>query len=440
MMVRFFAVIAFLMVLIQTGVAQTSPTSKLDAYLDALESNDKFMGSIAVSKAGVPFFSRSIGYEEIATQRKADSNSIYRIGSISKTFTTVLVMKAVEGRKLDLDQTIHSFFPGITNSDKITLRFLLQHRSGIPNFTEDAAYLTWHTEAKSEQEMVAMIEKLGSDFIPGTTAAYSNSNFVLLTYILEKTYQQSYAELLRDQIIKPLGLTNTFYSGVLDPSKKECKSYRKEGSWKLEAVTDPSVPLGAGSIVASASDVVAFSAALFGGKLVSKQSLEWMQTVQDGYGMGLFPMPFYDQRGWGHTGGIDGFSSVFAYFPEGDVSFAITSNGHDMNMNDLSIAVLSSVYNKPFEVPTFSRLTLRPEELDPYLGIYSSSQIPLKIAITQKEGILIAQATGQSSFPLEATAKDVFQFEQAGIVMVFNPSENKLLLKQGGAQFSFSKE
>lgn len=440
MMVRFFAVIAFLMVLIQTGVAQTSHTSKLDAYLDALESNDKFMGSIAVSKAGVPYYSRSIGYEEIATQRKADSNSIYRIGSISKTFTTVLVMKAVEGRKLDLDQTIHSFFPAITNSDKITLRHLLQHRSGIPNFTEDAAYLTWHTEAKSEQEMVSMIKKLGSDFLPGTTAAYSNSNFVLLTYILEKTYQRSYAELLKEQILKPLGLTNTFYSGVLDPIKKECTSYRKEGSWKLEAATDPSIPLGAGAIVATASDLVVFSTALFGGKLVSKKSLEWMQTVQDGYGMGIFPMPFYEERGWGHTGGIDGFSSVFAFFPEGDVSFAITSNGLDMNMNDLSIAVLSSVYNKPFEVPTFSRLTLRSEELDPYLGVYSSNQIPLKIAITMKEGVLIAQATGQASFPLEATSKDVFQFEQAGIVMVFNPSENKLLLKQGGAQFSFSKE
>jgi CubicO group peptidase (beta-lactamase class C family) len=421
-------------------IAQDFDKTKLDNYFNALETNNKFMGSIAVSKNGDIIYSRTIGFSDVQNGIKANENTKYRIGSISKTFTTVLVFKAIEENKLSLDQTVSKFFPTIMNADKITMENLLGHRSGIHNFTNDAAYLTWNTQPKTEKEMVEIIVKGGSDFEPGSKADYSNSNFVLLSFILEKVYKKPYGELLKKYITEPAGLTNTFLGGKVDVKNNECNSYRFTGSWVIVPETDISIPLGAGGIVSTPTDLVKFSNALFGGKLLKEESLAKMEIIKDKYGLGLFPIPFFDKSGYGHTGGIDGFSSVFCHFADGDISYALTSNGTNYNNNNISIAVLSALYNKPYDIPVFTANTLSPEDMDKYIGLYSSAQLPLKITISKKENNLIAQATGQNAFPLEAAGKDTFKFDMAGLVMEFNPSENSMILKQGGAQFKFTRE
>lgn len=115
-------------------------------------------------------------------------------------------------------------------------------------------------------------------------------------------------------------------------------------------------------------------------------------------------------------------------------------NGKNFNNNHISIAVLSAVYGQPYDIPEFKTLRVSSEDLDKYSGVYSSSQIPLKITITKDNETLIAQATGQSAFPLEATGKDKFKFDQAGVVVEFNPTDRTMILKQGGGQFTFTKE
>ena len=162
--------------------------------------------------------------------------------------------------------------------------------------------------------------------------------------------------------------------------------------------------------------------------------------IKDQYGVGLFQIPFYDKIGYGHTGGIDGFSSVFSHFDDENIDFALTSNGTHFNNNNIAIALLSAVYNKPYDIPNFSSHEVSSEDLDKYLGIYASKQIPLKITITKDKKTLVAQATGQSAFPLEATEKDKFKFEQAGIVLEFRPEEKTMKLKQGGGEFLFNLE
>ena len=97
--------------------------------------------------------------------------------------------------------------------------------------------------------------------------------------------------------------------------------------------------MGAGGIVSTAADLTRFSDALFGGRLLGSQSLDMMKTIIGQFGMGLFQIPFYDRTGYGHTGGIDGFSSVFAFFGDGNISYALTSNGTNFNNNNISIAV-----------------------------------------------------------------------------------------------------
>ncbi len=419
---------------------QSFDRAKMDSYFDALEKNERFMGNVALSQNGKLVYTRSVGYSDLAKQTKADASTRYRIGSISKTFTAVLVMKAVEENKLTLDQTIAEYFPKIKNAEKITIKHLLSHRSGIPNFTDADDYFTWNVNPITEAAMIAKFVKSGSDFEPDSKADYSNSNYMVLTYILEKIYKQSYAALLKKYITQPLGLTNTYLGGKINTAKGEALSYQLSQNKLPSVETDISVTIGAGGIVSTAADLTQFSDGLFGGKLLKPQSLAQMKTLRDAYGYGLVPIPFYSHQGFGHTGAIDGFTSVFAHFDQGNLSYALTSNGTLFNNNNISIAVLSACYGVPYEIPEFKEIAADEADLSRYPGLYASQQIPLKLNVTTEGKTVYIQVTGQSRFPLEATGKHAFKFEQVGVVIEFTPEKNTLVLKQNGGVYHFVKE
>jgi CubicO group peptidase (beta-lactamase class C family) len=109
--------------------------------------------------------------------------------------------------------------------------------------------------------------------------------------------------------------------------------------------------------------------------------------LEDGFGMGIFPVPFYDKKGFGHTGGIDGFSSFLYTFPEEKISIALTSNGSRFNNNDIAIAALSDCFDKPFTLPSFYAVALTSADLDKYLGSYANPEIPIKIIPATNAGI-----------------------------------------------------
>ena len=166
-----------------------------------------------------------------------------------------------------------------------------------------------------------------------------------------------------------------------------------------------------------------------------------MKKMVDNIGMGLFQIPFYDKKAFGHNGGIDGFRSNTAYFPSDKVSIAFTSNAMAMNMNDMLLGALSIFFGKEYALPEFKlALELSTTDLDIYLGTYSSPDFPLKVTITKNDNILTGQASGQSSFPLEAYEPDKFRFDQAGLKLEFLPKENEMILKQGDSEHILTKE
>lgn len=424
-----------------TSFAQESfDKAKLDQYFDALNQHNQFMGSVALAKNGTVIYEKAIGFTDVASQHKADVTSTYRIGSISKTFTSVLIFKAIEAKKLSLDTKLQKFFPSVKNADKITISQLLQHRSGVHSFTSNEDYNTWSSKAHTEKELVDIIVKGGSDFEPDSKADYSNSAYVLLTYILEKVNKKPYGTLLKEQITEPLGLKHTYLGQGIKPENNEALSYSSKNGWKLEPETHPSVPLGAGAIVSNPSDLLKFGHALFTGKLLSANSLQQMEELKDGYGRGLFPLGFDDKKAFGHNGGIDGFRSTWGFFPSQEVGLAVTSNGASLDVNEVAITLLSAIFNKDYSIPEFSTIKVEEADLVPYLGGYSSAQIPLKITITKEGNKLFAQATGQPSFPLDPVKKDVFEFKTAKIVIEFNSSDNSFILKQGGQEYAYKKD
>lgn len=427
--------------------AQTINTPKLDSFFNALEANNKIMGSVAVAKNGKLLYTRAIGYAQTAAGAgiKADADTKYRIGSITKMFTATMIFQLAEEKKLSLDTKLSAWYPQVPNAEKITVAQMLSHHSGIYNFTDDTTYGQWLDQPKTQQEMVKIIAAHPPAFAPGEKGAYSNANYVLLGFIIERVTKSTYSEQLKKRILQKAGLKNTAVGGKINAQQHEAFSYGFENDkWEPASETDMSIPGGAGAVISTPSDLTKFITALFNGRLISKTSLKQMTDMKDNYGMGIFMMPFYERRSFGHTGGIDGFASMIGYFPDDSMSFAITTNGGNYSPNNVGIGVLSIVYNMLYEIPDFKTIALSPKILSRYVGTYASKQLSLKIAINQRNNKLIAQATGQGAIPLEAVSETEFKFEAAGIVMVFKKNDDgnitQFTLKQGGGNYLFEKE
>lgn len=424
--------------LINTIFAQTLNTSKLDSLFQILNIKDKYMGSIAISENGKLLYTKSIGKDDIENNKFSTISTKYRIASISKMFTSCLIFKAVEENKIDLNQTIEKYFPTIQYANKITIGNLLNHRSGIHDFIYNENF----TAPKTEKEMVEIITRGKSDFEPNSKAEYSNSNYVLLSYIIEKKYKKKYSKVLNLKILKPLGLKNTYFGNKINIQNNECYSYKYQNKWIKKNETDISLIMGAGGIVSNPTDLILFAEKLFSKKIINSNSLNQMITIKDDFGMGIFQVPFYDEKGFGHTGLIDGFTSDLSYFPENKLAIAVISNGNTYDNSVIRFAVLSNYFGKNFEIPSYKTMELKTEDLDQYLGEYSSPTFPVKISVTKENSKLFVQATtGQeSAWLLDATEKDCFEYVTAGIKLKFTPKNKEMEINQSGKKFMLTKE
>jgi hypothetical protein len=153
--------------------------------------------------------------------------------------------------------------------------------------------------------------------------------------------------------------------------------------------------------------------------------------------MALIRFPFGERKFYGHNGKIEGFGSTMGYYEKDDLSISLIVNGENYSQNDIMIGILSIYYKLPYPFPNFKKLDT--ELIKKYSGTFASKDIPLKITVFEKEGNLLAQATGQPSFPLTFSRDDVFVFAAAGIEMEFT-SSTSFILKQGGQKFNFTKE
>jgi D-alanyl-D-alanine carboxypeptidase len=441
---RHYLLLLLFLILQNRTHAQTFNKAKLDSFFVALNTHDQSMGSIAISANGVLVYQKAIGYSQVNKGLKtpATIETKYRIGSISKMFTATMIFQLIDEGKLSFETPLATYFPQLPNAQKITIAEMLHHRSGLHNFTSDSLYGSYMTIHKSEAELTAIFARQKPDFEPDAKAEYSNTNFVLLGYIIEKLTGKTYAEELNKRITSKIGLAGTYYGTKANPAKNEAYSYSYAEQWTQMPETDMSIPGGAGAIVSTPTDLVKFIDALFAGKLINQASLELMKTMKDNYGMAMFVAPFYDKKGFGHTGSIDGFSSSLAYFPQDKLAIAYISNGVRYSTNDVVIAALSIYFNRPFTMPEFGEsktITLNTADLDKYVGKYSSTQMPLKFAITKKNTTLFAEANGQSAVPLEAKGDNKFVYTIAGATLQFEPAKKTFTLTQGGTTYLFTK-
>ncbi len=333
--------------------AQEAPgKAKLDQFFDRLAEKNKAMGSMTVARDSKVLYTRAIGYSQInGSERKpATTATRYRVGSITKMFTAAMIFQFVEKGKLKLSDTLDKFFPQIPNAKKITIAHMLAHRSGIHDLTDNPDFRTWMMNPKTKDEVLAIIAKGTPDFEPDAKFSSSNSNYVVLGYIVEKLTGKPYQKALKERITSKIGLKDTYLgTGKSDIGKNESFSYSYAGDWKQETEIDLSIPGGAGAIISTPSDLVKFIQALFDGKLISQENVNQMMQNK----MGMSSLPLGDKTFYGHGGSIDGFRSLLVYLPEEKLAVAYTSNGMVYSAKNIISGVFEIYQNKPFEIPTF---------------------------------------------------------------------------------------
>jgi D-alanyl-D-alanine carboxypeptidase len=272
------------------------------------------------------------------------------------------------------------------------------------------------------------------DFEPKEKTSYSNTNFILLSYIAEKVDKSSFSSIVKKRIIKRLQLKRTHFGKSIRARKNEALPYYFENEkWNpITFQTHLSAPMGAGGIIASANDVVQFYKSIFNAKLFSEASLKEMIDISTGMGLGISSLDFKGLKVYDHDGDIDGFSSFALHIPKKDVTMAITLNGSSLSMIPLVISILEIYFENDPSLKRKTSFTLKSEDLDKYLGIYSGVTFPAKVTVTKNKNVLFAQATGQPLFKLIVEKKDVFVYDAMGIKFTFNSSKEALSIFFGG--------
>jgi D-alanyl-D-alanine carboxypeptidase len=271
----------------------------------------------------------------------------FRIGSITKTFVAMLVLQLVEDGLVELDDQLATYLPEAPFAGQVTVRQLLSHTSGVPDFGVESQYaqlmIVQPARRWSSAEVLALVADLPLDFEPGTSTSYSNTNYTLAGMLVEEVGDGTLAELLRERILEPAGLEAT-YLEELEPAPAMAVSghFDIDGDGEPDNVRHISYTAlvtsgaAAGGMSANAADMLEFSAALAGGQLVSEETLsEALGAAEGGYGLGLVTTTRDDRQVWGHGGALPGFSAAFGHLPEEGVSVAALSNQTGANVNEL---------------------------------------------------------------------------------------------------------
>ncbi|WP_347173011.1 serine hydrolase domain-containing protein [Polaribacter uvawellassae] len=422
--------------------SQTFDSKKMDVFLDVIESNDKGMGSISVFKNGKEIYQKPYGFSNLKHQSENNKKTKFRIGSISKTFTAAIIMQMVDEGKLTLNTKLSKFFPKIPNAKIITIENLLQHRSGLLNFTRIDNFDTWRDKPHTREELLEKIKKQKNIFQPNEKTEYSNTNYILLSIISEKIDGIDFKSILEKRIIKKCNLKNTSFGSLIKETANEAQSYNNlSGKWIADKETHYSIPLGAGSIASTPTDLNNFYYHLFEKSLVSKSSLQKMTTIINGIGMGLFQFPYHNYVVYGHEGSIDAFQSVVIFFPKEKISIALSTNGNIYPISKILVNAAGLYFEKEFSIPEFKKaIEVKSKDLDAYLGIYSGTEFPLKVSVTKKNNELVIKAEGQPEFVVEAYEPHKFRFEQAEIYFTFILKDKKMVVNQGGKDYSLFKK
>lgn len=421
----------------QTGAAQNGfKQAELDAIMDRYENDHEFMGSVAVAQAGKVIYTRAAGYRDYENKIKATPDTKYRIGSVSKTFTALLALMAVDEGKLSLDDSLAAYYPRVPNADKITIAHMLAHRSGLPSYTRDPEFKDIVFKGVTQDAMLKRFEGYEGQFPPGEKEDYSNTNIYLMTLILERIYQKSYAQLITDKIADPLKLKHTYYAKTLSADKNEAYSYHTKDKITRAPAFHHSTMLGAGGLVSTPSELTQVYNALFSDQIIKPETLARMIDIDQTFGLGIEKMTYTGRVSYGHRGRVAEFNSIVLYHEKEKISIAISDNGSFGDMPAIIKDILGAYFKS-------DKVAISIEDLDKFAGTYQAVKSSDDHSVFEREGHkLINVIKGEFRAELVYKGNNSFLLDQSyapAITFVFSEDGQQMTFKQRNSAFDYKK-
>jgi CubicO group peptidase (beta-lactamase class C family) len=420
-------------------LAQTKE-KKLDELLTAYTKINEFNGTVLVAQKGTVIINKGYGYKNAATEEPNTENTIFQIGSITKQFTSAVILKLVEQKKLKLTDKLSKFYPAFPKGDSITIHQLLSHTAGIFNYTNDVQFMQSEAvKPANEKKMLALFKNKQLDFSPGTNWSYSNSGYLLLGYIIEKVTKKPYEKIMREFILTPLQMnTSGFDFAALKNKDKAIGYFSIAGKNSTVAgIVDSSVSYAAGAIYSTTSDLLKWHKAVFNNTIIKRASIEKAFTpVKNKYGFGWIIDSIDGKRVTAHGGAIFGFNTNIARIESDDICIVLLNNTGNPKLGDITKDIFAVLYDKPYKLPEEKKVIKVAEEiLKKYIGTYEVTP-QFQISVTVEGGKLMGQATNQPKFELFAEKDNYFFVKavEAEVEFVSNDKGvmEKLILYQGG--------
>jgi CubicO group peptidase (beta-lactamase class C family) len=371
---RLLAALLFAVFACVIHAAEWTPAKRLDAYFDALGEHDLANGTLTISEHGEVRYRRAVGFAELPTggPRPTTLKTRYRIGSVSKLYTAVLIVELSQKKPDLLAQNIAAYFPELPNASRITIRHLVQHRSGLADYSRTPGFEDWRSLPRAPAEVLKAIAVAGAQFEPGARVEYSNTNYLLLSYILEREHDKPFADILASNITGKLALGDTRLLTATGSGWNEALPYKwLPSGWQRVRDTHPGLHLGAGGIVSSTDDMAHFMDSLLAGKVIDPSVVEMMRGARDA-GLGLPAFEFAGHRAYGHQGRVDEFQTTLFHFPENEMTIAYASNAPVLDPDEIVAEIIAVVFDRQHQPPTFEPVTLPNAKLDQYTGRWVS--------------------------------------------------------------------
>jgi CubicO group peptidase (beta-lactamase class C family) len=347
---------------INANVFAQDKAKKIDELMSLYHSQGQFNGSVLVAEKGNVIYKKGFGLANMEWSIANQPNTIFRIGSITKQFTSMLIMQLVEQGKIKLDGKLSDYLPDYRKDtgDKVTLHHLLTHTSGIPSYTGLPRF--FQDISRNPYKVDEFVKKYCSgdlEFEPGSKFSYNNSGYFLLGVIIEKIAGKPYEQALKEKILDPLGMKDTGYdhSGTL--IKRRAAGYQKSPNGIVNApYLDMSIPYAAGSLYSTVEDLYVWDQALYTDKLLSAMYKELMLKPflnRYAYGWAIVRQTLGETKettsSIAHGGGINGFNTLIVRLVDDRHLIVLLNNTGGTRLDEMAKNISAILYEKPYGMP-----------------------------------------------------------------------------------------
>jgi CubicO group peptidase (beta-lactamase class C family) len=436
-MLKFASLVLLLASLVVLPAADPDFVSQADALVTAHVKAGRFMGAVLVAKDGKPVLRKGYGFANVEWDVPNTPDTKFRLGSITKQFTAMAVMQLVEAGKVNLDDPVKKYYADAPATwDTITIHHLLTHTSGIPSYTGLPNFFRDKSrDPLKPTEIIKLTQDKPLEFEPGANYKYNNTGYVLLGHVIEQASGEKYSDYVRKHIFEPLGMKDSGYDAHTPIIKKRASGY-SSGPTNAPYL-EMTLPYAAGSLYSTVDDLLIWDQALYGGKLISKESYDKMFTpVKNDYAYGWAVVMKNGHKQISHGGGINGFNTMFARYPDDKLTVAVFSNVNGPTADRIAGDLARMYFGEKVEILQEKKeVAVAPDMLETLVGIYELKP-DFKITVSREGGQLFAQATNQPKFPVYAASETNFFFRVVEAELVFQRDSSGtvtgLILKQNG--------